>query len=231
MRDGTAGRMARAAALAVLCLGAAACDDEPSAERTVTVTDPAVATAPATTAAAATTAPAATTPATTPDTPLTERPAGFPTTGERFLLARIDPDIARRCTREAPEDRSDDAIAGITCDTESVYGVRSYFELFRSRVAMETSYGRVRDANDVPVASGQCVPPGGGGRVPGEAPWGFGAEAPSEGRVMCFRDGGEIWFVTSVEKANVLAFARSDRFGALDRFWRTAGIPRAEPAG
>lgn len=223
--------MAWAVALAVLCLGVAACDDEPSSERTVTVTDPVAATA----AAAATTAPAATTPPATttgaPDTPLTERPAGFPTTGERFLLARIDPDIARRCTREAPEDRSDDAIAGITCETTSVYGVRSYFELFRNRVDMETAYGRYRDANDVPVAGGQCVPPGGGGRVPGEAPWGFGAEAPSEGRVMCFRGGGEIWFVTSVEKANILAFARAERFGALDRFWRTAGIPRAEPVG
>lgn len=226
--------MASLAAAAAMCAALAACGEDPVSERTVTVTT--ATTVPARTAATAT--PATTTATTSPgatttgpggDPVLAGRPDDFPTTGERFLLDRLDRDIARRCTREPEEDRSRGTIAGLSCETQAVYGARSYFELFRNRVAMEAAYSRYRSANHVPVARGQCVPPNGGGRVPGDAPWGFGTEAPSEGRVMCFRADGEVWFVTSVEKINVLAFATADRFGPIDRFWRTVGIPGAEP--
>lgn len=215
MRGGDIARSVIAAAgVALVAAAVAACGDDASAGLTVTVTD-----------AAAPAAPAAST------APLVERPPDFPTTGERFLLRRVAPDVARRCTREADGDRSEGSIAGIVCQTQAVYGVESYFELFRNRVATEAAYGSARDAAGVPVARGQCVPPGGGGRAPGDATWGFGADAPSQGRVMCFREGDEVWFVTSVEAINVIAFARAPRFGALDRFWRTVGIPSVEPIG
>lgn len=236
---GTSGsRATTGVVVAALCLALVACGGETSSSsRTVTVT-----TATPATTAPLTTPPAITTTATPPtapadpaapgdDTVLVDRPPGFPNTGERFLLARLDRDIARRCTREAPGDRSRGSIAGLVCETRSVYGARSYYELFRNRVGMEASYGRYREANDVPVARGQCVPAGGGGRVPGDAPWGFGAEAPSEGRVMCFRANGQVWFITSVEKINVLAFATAQRFGAVDRFWRNVGLPSRTPVG
>jgi hypothetical protein len=242
MRRTIVWRVAVGAALATTCLSLAACGGEATSSRTVTVTGatstPAPPTTPAVTAPTVTviqTAPATTAPA-APEPPeddrvLVDRPADFPNGGESFLLARLDRDIARRCTREPDADRSRGSIAGIVCETRSVYGARSYYELFRSRVGMEASYSRYREANGVPVARGQCVPAGGGGRVPGDAPWGFGSEAPSEGRVMCFRSAGNVWFITSIERINVLAFATAQRFGSVDRFWRTVGLPSEDPIG
>jgi hypothetical protein len=243
MRGTIVWRATGGAAVAAACLALVACGGETTSSRTVTVTSTTPVTTPATTPAETTLATTAqATPPPPPSAPvdpvppeddavLVDRPANFPNTGERFLLARLDRDIARRCTREASADRSRGSIAGLVCETQSVYGARSYYELFRNRVGMEASYGRYRQANGVPVARGQCVPAGGGGRVPGDAPWGFGPEAPSEGRVMCFRTNGRVWFITSVEKINVLAFATAQRFGAVDRFWRNVGLPSRTPVG
>jgi hypothetical protein len=229
MRGTIARRGAAAGTIAALCAALTACGGEATSERTVTVTSASSTPAPppATTTGSL---PVITAP-TDEDRVLVDRPAGFPNTGEAFLLARLDDDIARRCTREAAADRSRGSIAGIVCETRTVYGARSYYELFRSRPALEASYSRYRRANDVPVARGQCVPAGGGGRVPGDAPWGFGAESPSEGRVMCFRSSGNVWFITSIDDINVLAFATARRFGAVDRFWRSVGLPSEDPTG
>jgi hypothetical protein len=224
------------AGLAALCAMLTACAEDAvgpaaTAASRVPATTPAAtgATPPATAAVAPAprTTPAAPGAATDPEP--VDRPAGFPATGEAFLLTRLDRDVARRCTRRPGAELSAGAIAGVDCAAPSADGVRSSYELFRTRVAMEVAYGRIRAANGVPVARGQCVPPGGGGRVPGDAPWGYGAGAPGQGRVMCFRDGGEVRFVTSIEALNVLAFASAERFGAADRFWRTVGLPSPRP--
>lgn len=242
-------RVAAGAVLAGACLGLAACGGESSGQRTVTITSEASVPAPPPPTAPAVTTPAVTAPpatveATTPTVPdpttpvepeepevLVDRPADFPNGGERFLLVRLDPDVARRCTREADSDRSRGSIAGIVCETQAAYGARSYFELFRNLNGLEASYSRYRSANGVPVARGQCAPAGGGGRVPGDGTWGFGETARNQGRLMCFRANGRVWFITSVESTNVLAFAVAPRFGAVDRFWRSVGVPSRDPVG
>ncbi len=252
MRGTSMGRVAVAIGVAGLALGLAACGGESSAQRTVTVTSaasvpapPPTTTAPVVTAPPPTetlsgpdplpteTVPMVTAPEepATPEEPevLVERPAGFPNGGEQFLLARLEPDIQRRCTRESQGDRSRGSIAGIICETASAYGARSYYELFRNQRGLEVSYGRYRSANGVPVARGECAPAGGGGRVPGDGTWGFGPSAPTKGRLMCFRSNGNVWFITSVESINVLAFATAKKFGDVDRFWRSVGVPSEQP--
>lgn len=174
-------------------------------------------TAPAPTAPGAATAPAPTRP-----------PPGFPNRGERFLLARLDPGIAPLCSRARAALRSDEAVAGLTCDTAAEHGAAARYELFRSRRALAAAYGAIRTANGVPVAGGGCVPPGGGGRVPGDAPWGFG-RGRDEGRVQCYRRAGAIRFVTSLDRIRALAILTAPRFGAVDRFWRTTALPDPRP--
>ncbi|MGD9571989.1 MAG: hypothetical protein AB7V62_08905 [Thermoleophilia bacterium] len=251
MRGTSIGRVAAAVAIGGLAVALAACGGESTAQRTVTVTSAASVPAPP----PATTAPVVTAPPVTsltepeplptatvstvtapaePTTPadpeiLVERPADFPNGGEQFLLARLEPDIQRRCTRESDADRSRGSVAGLICETASAYGARSYYELFRSRRGLEVSYGRYRSANGVPVARGECAPAGGGGRVPGDGTWGFGPSAPTKGRLMCFRSNGNVWFITSVESINVLAFATAKKFGDVDRFWRSVGVPSEQP--
>lgn len=253
MRGVVVRRAAAGAVVAALGLGLAACGGETTSQRVVTVTSSASVPAPPTSAPVVTappvtvtvvtspeplptdTVPVVTAPA-EPDPPadpevLVDRPAGFPNGGEAFLLARLDPDIARRCTRETDADRSRGSIAGIVCETRSSYGARSYFELFRNLRGMEASYSRYRAANDVPVARGQCAPAGGGGRVPGDGTWGFGENARNQGRLMCFRADGDVWFITSIESTNILAFATAPRLGPVDRFWRSVGVPSRDPVG
>ncbi len=233
-------RVAAGGALLGACALLAACGGETTSPRTVTVTSspsvpaplpttPSVPTTPDVTAPPATVE--VTTPAPLEPEVLVDRPAGFPNGGERFLLERLEPDVARRCTRESDDDRSRGSIAGIVCETQSAYGARSYFELFRNLNGLEAGYSRHRAANGVPVARGQCAPAGGGGRVPGDGTWGFGENAPNQGRLMCFRADGRVWFITSVESTNVLAFAVARRFGQVDRFWRSVGVPSRDPVG
>ncbi len=252
MRGDRRVRGTRATALAVLCLALVACGEDswgPGAMTAPGVAPASTTAAPFPTSGEALTAPTTPDPVvtapTTPDpaatastTPevapeeaevLVERPDGFPNGGERFLIERLDRDVARRCTREPAGRLSKGALAGLDCDTLALFGARSSYELFRSRAAMEAAYGRYREAWKVPVARGQCVPAGGGGSVPGDATWGFGRRSPSEGRVMCYRAGGDVWFVTSIEKIRVLAFARAPRFGAVSRFWRSVGLPTEKP--
>lgn len=201
-------RSGGASALVIaVCLGAAGCGGDDAA-------GPASPTPPA---ASTSTAPAA-------DTGAVERPPGFPNGGERAMLARLDPGVARLCTRTGPAGRSASAVAGITCRTAAGYGASARYELFSSRAAMADAYGAIRAANGVPVASGRCVPAGGGGRVPGDAPWGFG-RGRDEGRVQCYRSREGVRFVTSLDRINVIAIATAPRFGAVDRFWRTVGLP------
>jgi hypothetical protein len=47
--------------------------------------------------------------------------------------------------------------------------------------------------------------------------------------VQCYRRAGAIRFVTSLDRIHVLAIATAPRFGAVDRFWRTVGLPDARP--
>ncbi|WP_217913164.1 hypothetical protein [Miltoncostaea marina] len=204
-----AGRAAAAAAAA--CLLAAGCGGDGDAAPPGDA-----ATAPATTAAA--TAPAV------------PRPAGFPDGGERFLLARLEPRLARLCGRAPAASRSAGAVAALACRSAGELGAAARFELFPARAALVAAYGRLRAANGVPVASGQCVPAGGGGRVPADGPWGFGS-GRDEGRVMCFRAGGVVRVVTTVERIRTLAWTAAPRFGDAVRFWRGPGIPSLRPPG
>ena len=75
---------------------------------------------------------------------LVERPAGFPNKGEAFMLARLHPQVARRCTRAKTDTRATGSVAGLACDTERAYGVTAYYNLFPSRPAVGAARRRRR---------------------------------------------------------------------------------------
>lgn len=196
------------------------------------------------TAAPATTAPARTalpTPPTTgvttdagagPDDPVIRRPAGFPNGGERYLLARLDPEVARLCTRESASSRAGGSVAGLYCATASRFGVDAYYDLFPTRAGLDASYGRYRRANGVPLDSGDCVPGPGvrASSIPAEGTWGYaGAGRRPEGRVMCFTADGDVWLVTGHERIRTLSFFSAPRRRQVNDFWYGAGFPTVDP--
>lgn len=205
----------------------------------VTTTTPAV---PATTAAAPTTAPAATTPATPapaadPGTTgaedtggvLVERPAGFPNGGEAFLLARLHPEVARRCTRALADSLTRGAVAGLFCDGRETLGTALHYELFPTRLATEDAYGRYRRANDVPLDTGDCLAgPATGAAPAAEASWQRGAPL-GFGRAMCFAGTDGRWLVSSHPRIRTLAFLLGDDAAALRAAWARRAAPSLRP--
>lgn len=161
---------------------------------------------------------------------LVERPAGFPNKGEAFMLARLHPQVARRCTRAKTDTRATGSVAGLACDTERAYGVTAYYDLFPSRAAMEAAYGRYRRANGVPLEAGTCFPPVGkrrGAPLPAEGPWRAGGTLGA-GRAMCVRAGDRVWLVTD-HPARMIAYLAAPTRQPLVPFWRTTGAPTVHP--
>lgn len=169
---------------------------------------------------------------TDPDDVLVERPANFPNGGEAFLLARLDPDVARRCTRQRADSLSRGAVAGLYCDTSRALGATAFYDLFPTRARLEASYGRYRRGNDVPLAEGQCVP---GPKktpssIPAEGTWTF-AQRPRtvQGRVMCFKSDDKVWLVTSHDAIRTLSFFSATRRKPVNDFWYGPGFPTTDP--
>lgn len=169
---------------------------------------------------------------TDPDDVLVERPANFPNGGERFLLARLDPDVARRCTRQRADSLSRGAVAGLYCDTAGALGATAFYDLFPTRARLEASYGRYRRGNNVPLAQGQCVP---GPKktpssVPAEGTWTFARGARDvEGRVMCFKSDDKVWLITSHDAIRTLSFFSATRRKPVNDFWYGPGFPTTDP--
>lgn len=159
---------------------------------------------------------------------LVERPAGFPDGGERFLLARLDPEIARRCTRALTDSLSRGAVAGLFCDGREDLGAAIHYELFRSRLATEDAYGRYRRANDVPLAAGDCLRAGGDAAPAAESGWRLGAPLGA-GRAMCFAATRGRWLVSSHPPIRTLTFLLGDDSGALRRLWVRRAAPAVRP--
>lgn len=236
-------RVLAAATIAALALPAAiACDGT----TTVVAPDDMTRTAPPGGATDATPAPPSqtmpSTPATTGQSPvssgprvpddtggvLIERPAGFPNRGEAFILARLHPEVARRCTRAERDTIAAGAVAGLRCDTEPALGVAAFYDLFPTAVAAAGAYGRYRRANDVPLGRGNCLatgPPS--ARLPAEGPWRAG-RGVGTGRAMCFRAGERVWLV-SAHPARINAYLSASARAPLAPFWRTMGAPTARP--
>ncbi|MEQ9335604.1 MAG: hypothetical protein RJQ03_00260, partial [Miltoncostaeaceae bacterium] len=157
---------------------------------------------------------------------LVERPGDFPNGGERFLLARLDPEVARRCTRALADSLSRGAVAGLFCDGREAFGSAIHYELFPTRLATEDAYGRYRRANDVPLATGDCLagPTPGPATPPAEASWRRGAPLGA-GRAMCFAGTEGRWLVSSHPPIRTLTFLLGDRAGALRDLWRERAAP------
>lgn len=208
---------------------------EPAPPRTSLPEPPA--TTDASTDEASTTAPSGTATggtATAPggDAPLIRRPAGFPNGGEKYLLARLHPDVVPYCTREPTRSRAGGSVAGLYCATAERFGVDAYYDLFPNRAQLEASYGRYRRANDVPLDSGDCVPGPGirASSIPAEGRWGYAdAGRRTAGRVMCFTADSRVWLVTSHTAIRTLSFFAADRRRQVNDFWYGAGFPTRRP--
>ena len=167
-----------------------------------------------------------------PDDVLVDRPADFPNGGEKYLLARLDPDVARRCTRQRADSLSRGAVAGLYCDTSGALGATAFYDLFPNRARLDASYGRYRRGNNVPLAQGQCVP--GADKtpssIPAEGTWNF-ARRPGvvQGRVMCFKSDDKVWLVTSHEAIRTLSFFSATRRKPVNDFWYGPGFPTTDP--
>lgn len=158
---------------------------------------------------------------------LVERPAGFPNRGEAFILARLHPEVARRCTRAEADTTAAGAVAGLRCDTEPALGVAAFYDLFPTTAAA-AAYGRYRRANDVPLDRGNCLAAGTRtARLPAEGPWRAGRTLGT-GRAMCFRAGERAWLVSS-HPARINAYLGAPTRAPLAPFWRTMGAPTARP--
>jgi hypothetical protein len=182
-----------------------------------------------TAATASTTAPAA--PAPVPDDTggvLVERPGGFPNRGEAFILARLHPDLARRCTRADPGTTAAGAVAGLRCDTEPAFGVAAFYDLFPTTALAAGAYGRYRRANGAPLDQGNCLaPPARQTALPAEGAWRAG-RALGAGRAMCLRSGDRVWLVSS-HPARIVAYLSAPARAPLAPFWRATGAPTARP--
>lgn len=180
-------------------------------------------------AAPSTTAPVA--PAPAPDDTggvLVERPGDFPNRGEAFILARLHPDVARRCTRADPGTTAAGAVAGLQCDTEPAFGVAAFYDLFPTTALTAGAYGRYRRANGVPLEQGNCLAPRTRQRaLPAEGAWRAG-RALGGGRAMCLRSGDRVWLVSS-HPARIIAYLSAPTRAPLAPFWRTTGAPTARP--
>jgi hypothetical protein len=186
-------------------------------------------TATETPAAPSTTAPAA--PASEPDDTggvLVERPGGFPNRGEAFILARLHPDVARRCTRADAGTTAAGAVAGLQCDTEPAFGAAAFYDLFPTTALTAGAYGRYRRANGVPLEQGNCLAPRTRqGTLPAEGAWRAG-RALGAGRAMCLRSGDRVWLVSS-HPARIIAYLSAPTRAPPAPFWRTTGAPTARP--
>jgi hypothetical protein len=201
---------------------------------TTTASPPGAGTAPATTQerprmspSTATRPPAAVAPDDTGGV-LVERPGDFPNRGEAFILARLHPEIARRCTRADADSIAAGAVAGLACETEAAFDVAAFYDLFPTAVSAAGAYGRYRRANGVPLERGNCLAAGAGAAsLPAEGAWRAG-RALGAGRAMCFRAGERVWLVSS-HPARVITYLSAPTRGPLAPFWRAAGAPTARP--
>ena len=163
---------------------------------------------------------------TEPPPPTVDRPADFPSGGEAFLLERVPQEVADQCTRESDDERSAEAIAGLTCDVTDTLGAKAYYELFRNRAGMEDTYERYRSANDVPVDAGGCVRAT-AADLPGETAWHFNSTPNTEqGRSMCFRRDrdGSFWVIWTEDRYNAMGFATNkDSYRPVARYFAEVG--------
>ena len=157
-----------------------------------------------------------------------ERPDDFPNGGEAYLLDHLNPDVARHCTREDPDSLSRGAVAGLFCDTTAVFGARAFYDLFPNQDRMGASYGRYREAHDVPPNVGRCIP---GRRATFRTPCENSLilnEDPTRvvGRMMVYDEEGETWLIAGLNPLRTLVFVTGPGTREVAGFWYGGAHPR-----
>lgn len=157
-----------------------------------------------------------------------ERPDDFPNGGEAYLLDHLNPDVARHCTREDPDSLSRGAVAGLFCDTTAVFGARAFYDLFPNQDRMDASYGRYREAHDVPPNVGRCIP---GRRATFRTPCENSLilnEDPTQvvGRMMVYDEAGETWMIAGLNPLRTLVFLTGPGTREVAGFWFGGAQPR-----
>jgi len=233
---------AAVAVLAALAAGAAGCAEDTTVTVAVTVRAPTasppptapvtggvVTTPPVTTSGLPTTPTAppvtpttttgtGTTPGTTTGgTPTVARPADFPTPAEQQLLDRLETDIPPRCTRSTEENASTGVTASLFCDLRASDGVLTYFESFPDRRTMLAVYSSLRTGQSIRSDVRRCDRAG--VTLPGEGPWTVGGSGPARGRVMCFRNRTNFWFVWTQDDVRAMGWAYGPRLPRVRQFW------------
>jgi hypothetical protein len=150
-------------------------------------------------------------------TPTVARPADFPTAAEQDLLERLEEDIPPRCTRSTEQNASTGVTASLFCDLRSSDGVLVYFESFPDRPTMLSVYSSLRTGQKIRSDTRRCDRP----RValPAEGPWNVGGSGRSRGRVMCFRNRTNFWFVWTQDDVRAMGWAYGPRLPRVRDFW------------
>ena len=135
------------------------------------------------------------------------------------VLESIPKAIAKdaNCRKTRAADTARKAIASITCNPTGRVD-KVWYELFATAKQANAYYESVR--------RGEGIARNGGGNCtsrPGEVAWGL--DGDKGGRLVCFADGPNVWFVWKDNQMNMVATAaRSDgNFKAMTKWWESAG--------
>ena len=123
------------------------------------------------------------------------------------------------------DDLAKGATASVVCTPPGRAVDTVWYELFGSRTDANAYYESVRREAGAPRGSGgDCR------TKSGEGPW--EADGTKGGRVLCFREDGDIWFVWKDNTLDMVATAggRGGDYRSLYKWWTNAG-PFAPDAG
>jgi serine/threonine-protein kinase len=144
--------------------------------------------------------------------PFLEDATAFPTRTEALLLTHVPESTRQTCAREERGDIAGRAIAGVVCTRGQV---TVFYDLFRTRQAMQGYYNRALSGSGATRGVGSCRTD-----ATAEGTWTLGDQVA--GRLLCYTtSSGNRVVIWSYDDLRIVSWAQrtDDNRAALYRFW------------